>query len=152
MQTLMPTIRPTALVPIFGGFTLGSRLWDVAGRIPSLDLQLATTKSLVDATTGAQLVTHTRASSGTYVGSEGVIRTAVTNLLLRSEEFDAWNIAGTATVTPNGSSALNGSMTADLLSAAAFSDYVYLAPSTIIGLTYTFSIYLKNSTASKNRL
>jgi hypothetical protein len=79
MQTLMPTIRPTMLVPGIGGFTLGSRLWDVAGFRPSLDLQLATTKSLVDATTGAQLVTFTRASSGTFVGSDGLIKTATTN-------------------------------------------------------------------------
>jgi hypothetical protein len=54
----------------------------------SLDLHFAKTKSLVDATTGANLVDFTRASSGTYVDSEGVIRTATTNLLLRSEEFD----------------------------------------------------------------
>ena len=79
MQTLMPTIWPTALVPIFGGFTLGSRLWDVAGRIPSLDLRFADNKSLTDAVTGAQLVTFTRASSGTFVGSDGLIKTATTN-------------------------------------------------------------------------
>ena len=79
MQTLMPTIRPSMLVPGIGGFTLGSRLWDVAGRIPSLDLRFADNKSLVDATTGANLVTFTRASSGTYVDSQGVIKTAATN-------------------------------------------------------------------------
>ena len=76
MQTLMPTIRPTALVPIFGGFTLGSRLWDVAGRIPSLDLRFADNKSLVDAVTGASLITFTRAYSGTFVDSAGVLQTA----------------------------------------------------------------------------
>jgi hypothetical protein len=38
----------------------------------SLDLHFAKTKSLVDATTGANLVDFTRASSGTYVDSEGV--------------------------------------------------------------------------------
>jgi hypothetical protein len=67
---------------------LGNQLWDLAGNRPSLDLPFADNKSLVDATTGANLVDFTRASSGTYVDSEGVIRTATTNLLLRSEEFD----------------------------------------------------------------
>ena len=67
---------------------LGNQLWDLAGNRPSLDLPFADNKSLVDATTGANLVDFTRASSGTYVDSEGVIRTAVTNLLLRSEEFE----------------------------------------------------------------
>jgi hypothetical protein len=63
-------------------------LWTRARAVPSLDLRFADNKSLVDATTGSKLVTFTRASSGTYVGSDGVIRNAVTNLLLRSEEFD----------------------------------------------------------------
>jgi hypothetical protein len=69
---------------------LGNQLWDLAGNRPSLDLPFADNKSLVDATTGANLVDFTRASSGTYVDSEGVIRTATTNLLLRSEEFYIW--------------------------------------------------------------
>jgi len=45
----------------------------------SLDLHFAKTKSLVDATTGSNLVDFTRASSGTYVGSDGLIKTATTN-------------------------------------------------------------------------
>jgi hypothetical protein len=71
---------------------LGNQLWDLAGNRPSLDLPFADNKSLVDATTGANLVDFTRASSGTYVDSEGVIRTATTNLLLRSEEFDCLSL------------------------------------------------------------
>jgi hypothetical protein len=66
----------------------GDELWYKANELPSLDLRFANDKSLVDATTGANLVDFTRASSGTYVDSEGVIRTATTNLLLRSEEFE----------------------------------------------------------------
>jgi hypothetical protein len=85
---------------------LGNQLWDLAGNRPSLDLPFADNKSLVDATTGANLVDFTRASSGTYVDSEGVIRTATTNLLLRSEEFDQspWStVNGTVTVTATAS-------------------------------------------------
>ena len=54
-------------------------LWRNARAVPSLDLQFAGGKSLTDAVTGASLVTFTRASSGTFVGSDGVLRTATTN-------------------------------------------------------------------------
>jgi hypothetical protein len=48
--------------------------------VPSLDLRFADTKSLVDAVTGASLVTFTRASDGTYVDSAGVIQTAAVDV------------------------------------------------------------------------
>jgi hypothetical protein len=85
----------------------------------SLDLNFAKHKNLgtiVDATTGANLVDFTRASSGTYVDSEGVIRTATTNLLLRSEEFDnaSWG-ATNASIAANTATAPNGTVTADTL-------------------------------------
>ena len=90
----------------------GNKLWYDSNELPSLDLRFAEDKSLVDATTGSNLVDFTRASSGTYVGSDGLIKTATTNearfdhnpdtleslgllveeertnLLQRSEEFD----------------------------------------------------------------
>lgn len=48
-------------------------------RQASLDLRFADNKSLVDAKTGASLVTFTRASSGTYVGADGLVKSATTN-------------------------------------------------------------------------
>ena len=51
-------------------------LWRRAQAIPSLDLRFADNKSLTDAVTGSSLVTFTRASSGTFVGSDGLIATA----------------------------------------------------------------------------
>jgi hypothetical protein len=54
-------------------------LWKNARAVPSLDLRFAENKSLTDAKTGASLVTFTRASTGTYVGSDGLIKTATTN-------------------------------------------------------------------------
>jgi hypothetical protein len=48
--------------------------------VPSLDLRFADNKSLVDAVTGQQLVTFTRASDGTFVDSAGVIQTAATDV------------------------------------------------------------------------
>lgn len=56
-----------------------NELWTRARAVPSLDLRFADNKSLVDATTGAQLDTFTRASSGTFVGSDGLLMTAATN-------------------------------------------------------------------------
>ena len=55
-------------------------LWTRARAVPSLDLRFADSKSLTDAVTGASLVTFTRASSGTFVGSDGVLRTASTDV------------------------------------------------------------------------
>ena len=45
----------------------------------SLDLDFASTKSLTDSVSGDNLITFTRASSATYVGSDGLIATAATN-------------------------------------------------------------------------
>jgi len=56
-----------------------NELWRRARAVPSLDLQFADSKSLIDAVSGQNLVTITRASSGTFVGSDGVLRTAATN-------------------------------------------------------------------------
>jgi hypothetical protein len=134
---------------------LGNQLWDLAGNRPSLDLPFADNKSLVDATTGANLVDFTRASSGTYVDSEGVIRTATTNLLLRSEEFDnaSWGggASGNATVTPNAIAAPFGSITADLLDDTSTTQVQ--ARSQVINIvsstgSYTLSAFVRPNTSS----
>ena len=89
-------------------------LWRAAKATPSLDLPFAESKSLVDAITGRQLISFARASSGTYVDSAGVLRTATTNLLLRSEEFnDASWTKTRSSATANAIAAPDGSLTAD---------------------------------------
>jgi hypothetical protein len=112
-----------------------------------LDLRFAESKSLVDATTGQSLVTFTRASSGTYVGSDGLIKTATTNearfdhhpttgeslgllveeqrtnVVTYSEQFDnaAWSKSN-ASITANSIAAPTGSVTAGkLIPAASYS-------------------------------
>lgn len=55
-------------------------LWRRAQAVPSLDLRFADNKSLTDAVTGQQLVTFTRASSGTFVDSAGTLQTAATDV------------------------------------------------------------------------
>ena len=47
---------------------------------PSLDLNFARNKSLMDNVTGNNLITFTRASSGTFTDSAGVLQTASTNI------------------------------------------------------------------------
>jgi len=120
-------------------------LWNAARSVPSLDLRFADNKSLVDATTGQNLVTFTRASSGTYVGSDRLIKTATTNearfdhspttgeslgllveesrtnLCLQSEAWDTspWTSTAPYSVTANAIAAPDGTQTADALIVAS---------------------------------
>ncbi len=54
-------------------------LYRNAGSKPTLDQRFAKDKSLVDKVSGQNLITFTRASSGTYVDSDGLIKTAANN-------------------------------------------------------------------------
>jgi hypothetical protein len=127
-------------------------LWRNARAVPSLDLQFADTKSLADAISGQNLITFTRASSATYVGSDGLIKTATTNLLLRSEEFDnaSWSKVNT-TITPDAIAAPTGAITADLVTdsndgAAVIHSTTTTNQSFASGLSYTVSVYAKAGT------
>ena len=108
----------------------------------SLDLQFARHKSL------DSRVTHTRQSSATYVDGDGVIRTAVTNLLLRSEEFDqAWTAQNGYSVTANQAIAPDGTLTADAVSRTnASSQFLYqIVP---VSGTLTFSCWVKTASGT----
>ena len=48
--------------------------------LPSLDLNFAANKSLVDNISGNNLITFSRASTGTFVGSNGLIQTAASGV------------------------------------------------------------------------
>ena len=65
----------TSVVPggVLAGGWARDPLWTVARAVPSLDLNFAGTKTL------DPRITFTRASTGTYVGSDGLIKTATTN-------------------------------------------------------------------------
>jgi hypothetical protein len=106
----------------------------------SLDLQFARTKTL------DPRITFTRASSGTFVGSDGLIKTATTNLLLRSEEFGnaIWGVS-TASIAANAGTAPNGTLTADklIVNSGSASGYVAQSFSYVSGTVYTFSVYVK---------
>ena len=116
----------------------------------SLDLNFAVNKNL------GPLVTFTRSSSATYVGSDGLIKTATTNLLLRSEEFDSASWAKDATtVSANQVAAPNGTNTADKVAEDstnnfhAISQYVSGFAS---GAVLSISIYAQAAGRTKFRL
>ena len=120
-------------------------LWRNARAVPSLDLDFAGNKSLKDGISNQDLITHTRASSATFVDSSGVLRSAVTNLLLRSEEFGTtWAVAGTAAITANQETAPNNTLTADLLTTTSGGpNRVVQAGVATTSTTYTSSVYVK---------
>ena len=131
-----------------------NELWRKARTVPSLDLRFADDKSLVDATTGASLVTFTRASSGTFVGSDGVLRTAVTNLVLRSEEFDnaSWTKVR-ASISANTITAPNGTLTADTgiedTSSSTTHNPLIQDATIVANGTYTASLYVRAKERSR---
>jgi hypothetical protein len=97
-------LSATKLAAIGQSSGFGNQLYDFAGQVPSLDQRFADDKSLTDAVSGQQLITHTRASSGTYVDSTGVLRSATTNLLLRSEDLTTtWTKDAGVTITADSS-------------------------------------------------
>ena len=156
-------------------------LWTRARAVPSLDLRFADNKSLVDATTGAQLVTFTRASTGTFVGSDGVIKTAVTdaprfdhnpttgeslgllveeqrtNLILQSENLSTtWTNVNTSEAI-NVATAPDGTTTADKLitsnGVAGVSSYItQTVVKSAAATTYTYSAFAKTGDAGTGTL
>jgi hypothetical protein len=139
-----------------------------------LDLRFAQNKSLTDAKTDASLVTFTRASTGTYIGSDGAIKTATTNearfdhnpttgeslgllveeartnLSLRSQELDnaAWTKAASS-ITANAIASPDGTTTADKLvedSSTAVHNIIEATAITYTsGVAYSFSFFIKKA-------
>ena len=166
----------TSLVPggVLAGPWVRDPLWRNARAVPSLDLRFADNKSLVDAVTGASLVTFTRASSGTFTDSAGLIKTATTNeprfdhnpttgeslgllveeqrtnLLVRSEEFDnaGWT-KDNASITTNTTTAPDGTITADTYSGTSTSG-VRQSVTLTSGTVYTISFYVKSAGLGNN--
>ena len=122
-------------------------LWRRARAVPSLDLRFADDKSLTDAVTGQSLVTFTRASSGTYVGSDGLIKTAVTNLVQQSADIsNAYWTKSETTVTANAAIAPDGTTTAGKLVESTANSQHTLASAAITwagNAQYTATFYAK---------
>jgi hypothetical protein len=117
----------------------------------SLDLNFAVTKNV------GPLVSFTRASgSATYIDSAGTLRTAVTNLLLRSEEFDnaSWSKV-LASVTANQTTAPDGTSNADKLIGNATLDAHYTQQNfsgATSGISYTSTVFAKASELTRFEL
>ena len=159
----------TSLVPggVLAGPWVRNELWRRAQAIPSLDLRFADNKSLVDAATGASLVTFTRASSGTFVDSAGVLQTATndvdrfdhdpvtgeslgllveeqsTNLLLRSEDFSTTWVRFNVNASSNAILAPDGTLTADKLTENNADNFHRIRQGITSGVTGVFSVFLK---------
>jgi hypothetical protein len=143
-------------------FSSGTSTWSVndfytkAGALPSLDLRFAENKSLVDYITGQQLVTFARSSpGGTFTDSAGVLQTAVTNLVLRSEELDnsVWTKVG-GTISANSIASPNGAITADtIVEDTSTGTHRCVNSATIANATiYTVSAYAKAAGRTHVRL
>jgi hypothetical protein len=137
---------------------------------PSLLLDFARNKSLVDRISGNNLITFTRSSIGTYVGADGLIKTAAadearfdhdpttgeslgllneesrTNLLTYSEDFSNafWNKQNGFSITSNTAIAPDGTLTADTASRINLNaEYLYQNLGLPAG-TYTLSCWVKS--------
>ena len=127
---------------------------------PSLDLQFATSKTLDDRVSGLPLVDHQRDASGsnspgTYVGSDGLIKTSKVNLLRYSEEFNDtyWFKRNSAAIVPNAVVSPDGNTTADELQHPGGSTYARIettgaTPSVTLNASYSFTIYAKYKPSS----
>lgn len=109
--------------------------------------------TLITTTYGfTDIVDFTRASSATYVGSNGLINTtpASKNLLTYTQELDNTWSKQNVTITPNTTIAPNNTTTADTVVATASTalHLVSQGPNVVSGTTYTFSIYVKAGTHS----
>ena len=148
-------------------------LWTAARAVPSLDLRFAQNKSLIDDYSGTNLVTFTRASTGTFVGSDGLLQSATTNearfdhnpttgeslgllveeartnLITTSEALA--NVTG-ASITNNTTTAPDGLVTADTLTedTSTGGHSVNSASISWAGNTaYTFTFFLKANTRTQ---
>lgn len=145
------------------------QLYAVSNSSPSLDLNFAANKTLDDNISGNNLITFSRASSGTYVDASGVIQTAAdnvprfdhdpttlqslgllieeerTNVLQYSEDFTATGWASSQFTLSNASSitAPDGSSNTTLMVPTASGYYVELTyPTGLTGIR-THSVFAK---------
>jgi hypothetical protein len=145
-------LNATRLGSIASSRSFGDQLDDLAGQVPSLDLNFAQNKSLIDDYSGTTPVTHTRASSGTYVDSDGVLRSAVTNLFTHSESISSgWGISNTS-ITSDAIASPVGTITADLATNTGGNDSISRVATVGSSATVAFSLYMKRSNIDWVRL
>jgi hypothetical protein len=157
-------------------YSLGNMLSNGGALNPdglALDLQFAADKTLT--ARRGPTPTFTRASTATFVGSNGLIQSAAinaprfdhnpvtlasrgllieesrTNLIRRSEEFNVspWGANAAMSITPNSVTAPDGTLTADTVTnSVASANFLIQAVSVVAGSTYTLSFYARSGTAT----
>lgn len=130
-------------------FDSGNRPAAIAGVAPTLDYRFARERRRIEVVSLTDKLTYTGAN-GTYVGSDGLIKTTPVNLLTYSEEFDQWTIGSNTTVTTNAVAAPDGTLTADRINSPATGNTFISNASVTVGTTYTASVYAKAVTPGTN--
>jgi hypothetical protein len=95
-----------------------------------------------------------RATTATRVNSAGLVELVPYNLLTYSEQFDNadWSVQD-ATITPNSTTAPNGTLTADTFTRTANTGFLYSTnPLSLNTGSYSISVYAKANTISSFRL
>jgi len=112
---------------------------------PSLLLDFARRKALLDTVTKNNPITFTRASSkATYVDSDGLIKLAPVNLALYSEQFDnTWWGKQSVTIYSNQTIAPDGKQTADKLVPNSTVTTHQIFKTGLTSGVYTASVYAK---------
>jgi hypothetical protein len=165
------------LIPGFPYLHSSDRLSRAAGERPSWYIAPIRTGNINDLITGSNIVTFTNSSPAWGFNSSGVlvqpsanvpfieydpatgsalgwrIWDAVTNLLVRSEEFTVspWAPFGTASRSANVTTAPNGTLTADSVTLPIGSG-IYQSTSASANTAYNFSIWLRADSAQTVRL
>ncbi len=98
-------------------------------------------------------INFSRASTGTYVGSDGRLKTAAYNLLTWSQDFTnaAWNKSG-CTVTPNYSVAPDGSNSATQVAFSGPSNGLYHYSGAINGQVYSGALWVRGTSGETIQL
>jgi hypothetical protein len=105
-------------------------------------------------TDGSGDLVVTRATIATRVNSAGLVELVPYNLVTYSEQFDNadWSVQD-ATITPNSTTAPNGTLTADTFTRTANTGFLYSTnPLSLNTGSYSISVYAKANTISSFRL
>lgn len=132
------------------GAALVDPLWVIAGVDPVLDMRFYE-NNINNAVTGIAFPAgdFLRTTTATYVDENGLIKTAVINNILYSEQFNTWT-ASLSTVSPNVEVAPNGKTTADKLVATnVFSTSSNRIYRSVGGNSNTLSVYAKKAEADE---
>ena len=142
-QTLRSSIKGALNRSIKGGLLKPAQF-----RGSTLDLDFAGAKSLKNQIGKEDVVSFTRASSGTYVDGDGLIKTSPVNVATLSNDWSSWT-QFSATLALNSAEGPYGSNDAATLSGSNG----YINRSTFIkdvqqGTQYTVSLFVKNINAT----